>query len=328
MGYGGYSREVHRELTSSRASLPREQVFRQSGCHPDMDPKELTLRESRDSELHPESIGVVFALDQTGSMGHIPEMLAKEELPHFMETIEDGDFVRDPQLLFVAIGDATQSNEVAPLQVGQFESEATLMDTCLTNIFLEGKGGGNDGESYDLAFYVAARHTSMDCWEKRGRKGYLFVTGDEPPLKEVGAQHVKRLIGTPLQEDIPFKNIVEEASKTFHSFFLIPDVVRGERCSRRWRDVLGDNVIVMEDPKDTCLVAATLVGLTEGTLDDLSAVYAKLESLGKDLNQVNRVIRVVESYASSIGRGGTRRETENVKKQTNKDKKKSGNSRL
>lgn len=327
MGSGMYSRDVHRDLTSSRASLPREQVFRQRECHPDMDPRGLKVRESRDSELHPNSIGVVFGLDQTGSMGHIPEMLAKEELPHFMETIEDGNFVRDPQVLFLAIGDATQSNEVAPLQVGQFESEATLMDACLTNIFLEGRGGGNNGESYDLAFYVAARHTSMDCYEKRGQKGYLFVTGDEPPLRVVGARHVKRLIGTSLEEDIPFKDIVEEASQTFHPFFLIPDVHRAQSCEREWRDVLGDNVIVLEDPKDTCLVAATLVGLTEGTLDDLSSLYTKFQSLGKDQEQIQRVMRAVGSYATSLGRGGTRRETKDVKKSSGKDKK-SGNRRL
>lgn len=34
-------------------------------------------------------------------------------------------------------------------------------------------------ESYELAMYFMARHTSIDCYEKRGKRGYLFMIGDE-----------------------------------------------------------------------------------------------------------------------------------------------------
>lgn len=27
--------------------------------------------------------------------------------------------------------------------------------------------------------YFIARHTAIDCWEKHGCKGYLFLIGDE-----------------------------------------------------------------------------------------------------------------------------------------------------
>jgi hypothetical protein len=310
MGYGSYDGEAHKAMTTARATLPREEVFKSVNLHPTMDPKGVEFRESRDSAEHPDSIGIIFALDETGSMQGIPKMLAYEELPGFMSLILDGGFVRDPQVLFMGIGDAVQSyREESPLQVGQFESEAHLMDQWLTRIHLEGKGGGNQGESYDLAFYFAARHTAMDCWEKRGRKGYLFVTGDEEPLP-VNAHAVRDRIGDDVRKDIPMEKIVEEASKTFHCFFLIPDLMRAERCERPWREVLGDNAIVMEDPHDTCAVAATLIGLTEGTLEDLQAAAAKLKELGKPRAQIDRVIRAVEPYANAIGRGGERRQAE------------------
>ena len=74
MGYGNYSHEAHRALTTARAHLPTQQVFRQRSCHALMNPKGVTARESRDSEDHPESLGIVFALDVTGSMGAIPAM--------------------------------------------------------------------------------------------------------------------------------------------------------------------------------------------------------------------------------------------------------------
>ena len=158
MGYGGYSHDAHQALSNARANLPRQQVFAQTACHALMNPKGVRLRESRDSPDHPNSIGVVFALDVTGSMGKIPELLAKKELPKFMKILLDCK-VADAQLLFTAVGDAT--SDKAPLQVGQFESTAELMDRWLTWSYLEGNGGGQNHESYELALYFLAEHTEV-----------------------------------------------------------------------------------------------------------------------------------------------------------------------
>lgn len=309
MGGGAYDNDAHQALTTKRATQTKEQVFTKTGLDNDMNPFGVKVRESRDSAAHPNSIGIIFVLDETGSMQDIPDNLARKELPGFMSLIIDGKFVDDPQLLFSGIGDA-RCREQAAVQVGQFESEAELMDKWLTAIYLEGGGGGNGGESYDLALYFAARHTSMDCFEKRGKKGYLFITGDDNLFPQVSAEDVGQYIGDKLKKDIPSREIVEEASKTFNCFFLIPDRGRAGSCERSWRNVLGDRVICLESPEDTCAASAVLIGLTEGTIADLDAVGPKLESLGKDTAQANRVIRAVEAYATSIGKGGANRPVE------------------
>ena len=103
MGYGGYSFEAHRAITSARADLPTQAVFKQRECHPLMRPHGLRVRESRDSESHPHSLGIILALDVTGSMGEIPELLAKKELPGFVKLLLDHG-VPDPQVLFMAVG--------------------------------------------------------------------------------------------------------------------------------------------------------------------------------------------------------------------------------
>lgn len=304
MGYGGYSHEAHEAITRSRAELPRQKVFSQRSCHPLMNPHGVKLRESRDSPSHPNSLGVVFALDVTGSMGQIPEQLARRELPTFMKTLLDCG-VTDPQVLFLAVGDATSDR--APLQVGQFESAAKEMDQWLTWSFLEGGGGALGCESYELGLYFAARHTALDCVEKRNRRGYLFMTGDENPYPYVSKKQVAELVGDTLDDDLPLARVVDEAQRLYEPFFLIPDTARAGRCERAWRDALGDHVIVMESPEHTCLVSSSLVALCEGAVRDLDALAKRLRDHGMDAKSVGPVIRAVTPFAAARERDGAQR---------------------
>lgn len=325
MGGGNYDGDAHRALTATRVDKPREQVFTQKTLHGRLNPYGVKMRESRDSANHPNSRAVILVMDETGSMGHIPHDLATKNLPTFMTTVIDEGTLPDAQVMIMAVGDAL-NNERSPLQVGQFESEGSLMDEDLTSIHLEGNGGGNGGESYDLAIYFAARHTSIDCFEKRGEKGYLFITGDDNAFSHVSARAVKAIIGDELDRDIPVEEIIAEASKRYHVFFLIPDLGRRQSCEPSWRRRLGDNVIPMESHEDTSLVSATLIGLTEGTYADMDALQKSLKKRKVDKDQAARVYRAVAQYAASIGRGGERPAAEDKAPPTGKGK--SGNRRL
>ena len=295
MGYGNYSFTAHAALAAGRAHQAGTEVFAQRQCHALMNPKGLKVRECRDSQDHPDSLGIAFALDVTGSMGSIPQMLAKEELPKFMKLITACG-IAHPQLMFMAIGDA--NSDAAPLQVGQFESTAELMDQWLTWSYLEGHGGGTGQESYELAFYVAAQHTDMDNMMKRKKKGYLFLTGDELPYPAVSRHHIEALIGDKLDEDIPIEEVIAAAAESYHLFFLIPDAGRGQKVAPRWRELLGDHTIQMESPKDTCVVAAALVGITEGIITDLDALAAALITNGISREHVGSTIRAIRDYAA------------------------------
>ena len=126
---------------------------------------------------------------------------------------------RDPHILFGAIGDATCDR--APLQIGQFESD-NRMDDDLGRILLEGGGGGQQTESYELAMYFMARHTSIDCFDKRGRRGYLFIIGDEMAYRQVKPKEVRRVIGDELAEDITTEAIVAELQRRYDVYYILP----------------------------------------------------------------------------------------------------------
>ena len=297
MGSGNYSIAAHEALLRDRANIPVQQVFQQAKCHPLMNPKGVRLRESRDGADHPQSLGIVFALDVTGSMGEIPKIMATQQLPVFMKTLVDCQ-ISDPQLLFMAVGDAISDH--APLQVGQFESTAELMDQWLTSTYLEGGGGGTGQESYELGLYFLAMHSEMDCMTKRKKRGYLFMTGDEIPYPTLSRHVVDTVIGDRLDEDLSCEEIVAELQKTFIPFFVIPDRTRAKRCERRWRDLLGDHVLCLASPIDVCFVTAGAMLLSEGRVSDLKELTAILSSAGMPSKRRSYVIQSLTPFAEVI----------------------------
>jgi hypothetical protein len=253
MGGGSYN-------SSSRAARSRklgyhtksaEQIFEQRHIHESMNPKNALLRESRDSEEHPESVAIILGLDVTGSMGRLPHMLVKDGLPHIMEKIMQKG-IADPQVLFLGIGDHTCDD--APLQVGQFESSDDLLDQWLTRVWLEGRGGGNTGESYHLAWYYGAFHTAIDCFEKRNRKGYLITIGDEPVLEKLPGSAVQENMGIDSQIDYyTVEDLVAAARIKYHvSHINVSETFQGSNTqdNARWRDLLGQDFLNVDSWKD------------------------------------------------------------------------------
>lgn len=301
MGYGGYSYEAHRAITEARRDLPAQAVFEQREVHPLMRPHGIEVREARDSAGHPRSLGIVMALDVTGSMGEIPERLAKEELPGLIKMLMEHG-VDDPQVLFMAIGDAFHDR--GPLQVGQFESSAELMDQWLTWTWLEGGGGPHGNESYELALYFAARHLELDCLRLRDQRGYLFLTGDEKPYPQLSRAAVRSVLGDELEDDLPLSVVVDEASRVVEPFFLIPDLERRAHCERAWRDLLGDRVICMESPRDTTTCIAGIIAIAEGAIDGIDALARRLGERGVARERIGAVVRALTPWAASLGGSG------------------------
>ena len=297
MGHGNYSLTAHEALLRGRTDIPAQQVFKQNKCHPLMDPKGVRLRESRDGADHPQSLGIVFALDVTGSMGTIPKLMATQQLPAFMKILMDCQ-IHDPQILFMAIGDAISDR--APLQVGQFESTAELMDQWLTWSYLEGGGGGTGEESYELGLYFLAMHSEMDCITKRKKRGYLFMTGDEKPYPTLSKHVVEAVIGDKLDEDLSCEEIVAEVQKSYVPFFIIPDQVRARRCERRWRDLLGDNVLVLDSSVDVCYVTAGAILIYEGRALNMEQLTTLLVQAGMPSTRQSKVVQSLTPFAEVV----------------------------
>ena len=296
MGHGRYAFEAHEAMLRKRTNSSVQEVFRQRGCHALMNPKGVLARESRDSATHPKSLAIAVALDVTGSMGEIPVLMATKLFPQFMKILLDVK-IPNPQVLFLAVGDA--HCDKAPLQVGQFESTAELMDQWLTWTYLEG-AGGDFPESYELALYFLAMHTAIDCWEKRKKRGYLFMTGDATPFPTLSRHVVETIIGDRLDEDLTVEEIVAKLQETFVPFFVIPDKERRRACEPRWRELLGDHVLCMDTPEDVCAVMAGALALSERVVPDLQALEKVCRDAGTPAERVKTAARSLKPLSKVI----------------------------
>ena len=269
MGGGSYSstsRDIRATSLGYKTKSTHE-IFHERAVNSAMNPNGVGIRESRDSVEHPNSLAIELALDVTGSMGSIPHFLIKEGLPAIMEGIMKAG-IKDPQVLFVGIGD--HECDKAPLQVGQFESSDELLDHWLTSIYLEGGGGGNDGESYLLAWYFAGEHTSIDCFEKRSQKGFLFTIGDEPCLKLLPKHATKSIMGEGQYDTYTATELLDKARDKYNVYHI--HMRQGTNGTRKdvvdgWKQLLGDNLIIAKRREEVAsIITDTIinnVGKTE-----------------------------------------------------------------
>jgi hypothetical protein len=267
MGYAKWSSDAYAHLRANYATKSRDDIFtanRSRTISPAMNPYGLKFRESRDSAAHPSSIAIGVFLDVTGSMGRIPELLVRHKLSNLMDTLLNHR-IESPQVMFSAIGDHLCDS--APLQVGQFESGAGELSQCLSSFFLEGGGGGQNKESYLLAWLIAGHHTSIDCFEKRQEKGFLFTVGDEKNWDMLSRTHVQRLLGYAPERDLSAEELLAKAQSMYHVFHIHinethyrnnPEVIG------YWRDTLGERLLILDDHNILAELIASTVAVTYG----------------------------------------------------------------
>ena len=274
MGYGYWTRESFVNYSASRgravtaaghldSALTDQQLFTQRKLHSRLNPKNV-IRECCDSAEHPASIPVILALDVTGSMGSAAAEVAKkmnEVMTRLYEEITDVEF------LIMGIGDLTYDR--APIQISQFESDCRIAEQ-LDLVYMEHGGGGNDYESYTVAWYMGARHTRLDCWN-RGKKGLIITMGDEPLNPVLPCRPLSAATGDALQADVETRDLYGEVSQKYDLYHIHVRHRRPDRYADQVQSSFGGLL-----PKGH-LVMTDLEGISE-TLVRIVTDHAKKKS--------------------------------------------------
>lgn len=306
MGTGRYDDDVYISSTKSRAATGTPTFAYTATAaathtiHPNLDPlrindKPFKKLESRDSDEHPESNAVLVCFDVTGS-NYSRAVDAQAHLCELMKLLTK--YMPDPQVAVAANDDYKVVGKSA-IQISDFESDNRI-DDHIRNIWLVRDGGGNDGESYTLLLYAAARKTVLDCYEKRDKKGYLFIYADEPFYgagNSVHAAHkpvvekeeVKAIFGDKIEEDIPLADIIEEVKQMYNVYIIWPE--GGYVHAReQYVELFGDEcVVTSQHPNLICELIASIIGLNEKKINATTAVD-DLVAVGIDKSKAKDIV--------------------------------------
>lgn len=294
MGHGSVSADELRARSAYRASSGTAYAYSAAmhaapahdrKIHESLDPKKLNslnekVRECLDSDDHPLTIPCVVGFDQTGSMSTGPRILTEKLATLKGITLRAG--LTDLSLCFSCYGDA-ENHEVGPCQVGQFEN-SIAGEEWLNNLFLEGDGGGNGGETCSLLLYYLAVHTRLDCLDKRGRRGYAFITGDEISLPAT-KRAIKTYIGEDVESDLDISIVCEMVKEKFDTYFLLVNngSAKAQGSLAFWSKHLGaDHVIVLENLETVPEVISLVISNQEGSIATIDDGIALLKAEGVD----------------------------------------------
>lgn len=269
MGGGRWTddtRATYRAYSTRVSTQSVHETFTSRSIKPSLDPRNVVLRESVDSIDNPNSTAIIVGVDVTGSMGVIAHEMAKQGLGTLIEGILDRLPVPDPHIMFMAIGDAASDH--SPLQVSQFEADARIIQQ-LSDIYVESGGGGNDTESYDLPWYFAGTRTKTDCFDKRGKKGYIFTMGDENPPVGLSERQIKNIFGTSEQRSYNAAELLAMAEEKYHVFHLI--VEQGQfarrnpqRVTDAWTQLMGKRALPLSNSNHVSQVILAAIEISEG----------------------------------------------------------------
>jgi hypothetical protein len=290
MGGGKFSNDTYQSSKSSRASMgfdDFEHSKQSDVVHENLDCKRIHNKpfgklESRDSIEHLNSTAVIVGLDVTGSNIQRARE-AQRKLPKLMDRLVK--YLPDPQVAIAANDDYHSVGEKA-IQFADFESD-NRVDEHLRNVLLTSQGGGNHGESYDLMMWIAANRTIIDCYEKRGKKGYFFMYADEPIFSTTSGQQLNKVLGVNEFSNsfsVPIKQTIAKLKETYDAYVIWPQGGFTE-AHEQFVELFGqDHVVTLQHPnlivEAICAVVAMKEGQNQTTVvedltgDDLNAAQA------------------------------------------------------
>ena len=239
------------------------------------DPKFISVRESRDSDVNPVTVPIFIGVDGTGSMGSLSGVVAKKVGLIFQELI-DKAVVPGPQVSVAFYRDVI-SDYNAQYQWTQFESDPVSLMLQVEKFYAVGSGGGsNDSESNGLVWYSAMTKVVADHIVKRGKKGYLFTIGDEEVPPDLRPRDIETAFGESPQAVPTNVEMIKALQKDWHVFHIM--VAQGSHMQNiggrtsaiaTWEKLLGQNALLLEHTDSMLEVIVSTIRILEGESVDV-----------------------------------------------------------
>ena len=198
----GYDFDSARKAYDVHVGRSYEDALSSGKCRDDLVPS--SIRTESESPL-------VIACDVTGSMGDWPATIFSK-LPYL--ELEGQEYLGEGmEISFAAIGDCYTDDY--PLQVRPFTSGKNL-EKELKELVIEGNGGGQMHESYDLGALYYSRNVEIP---NAISPVFIFI-GDEMPYDFVDKGAAKDWAGSSLQERVSTGDVIEGLKQKFSTYLI------------------------------------------------------------------------------------------------------------
>ncbi len=235
---------------------------------------------------------LVVISDVTGSMGEWPAVMFSK-LPYLDK---EGQEYLGPEMeiCFGAVGDA--HTDAYPLQVRPFAKGLDL-ESRLKELVIEGEGGGQIMETYELAALYFARKVSLP----KAVNPILIMIGDEAPYDWVEASHAKKYAGVEMQQKIATAEVFEELKAKFVVYLIRkPYAGHDEHINRVWASLLGQDHIV--DLPQADRVVDVIFGILAKETGKIPYFRAEIEGR-QTAAQVKTVYKSLETVHANVTKG-------------------------
>jgi len=236
---------------------------------------------------------VIIICDGTGSMGDFPKVIFSK-----LPLLDDGmkDYLTDPEISYAMVGDAGYDGH--PLQVQPF-SKGTAMVDAIAKLSIEGGGGGNQTESYDLAALYYLNNFEAP---KAVIKPILIFICDEGVYPNTDKNWAGRFAKVKQERMITDTELFRQLTEKFSVYCirkhyengLVNDKMTGSnlRIHQQWEKLVGaDRIAMLQDP---ARVADLILGLLAVETDKMDFFKKEIEWRQKP-EQVNTVMRSMVS---------------------------------
>lgn len=261
MGSGNFDVAKYK-VQAEEAKVKKNSGFTAVSMCDEFNPSNVSMRFSKRGPFNEfrDVITVLIGLDVTGSMDIIPKSLLEGKLGSLMLDLKKtfGKPNENLQLSFAGIGDA--KSDEAPLQVTHFESDNRFAQQ-LQKIWLEGHGGANGAESYNLLWWYAANKTHLNYVKQDGRKGILITIGDDNVHPGLTAGEIQMWLDPKYDGgDISNKVLLKAAQEQYDVYHIVitdghaygydylkkAEKTKEQKISedKQWKDLLGLNNVI------------------------------------------------------------------------------------
>ncbi|MBQ9762734.1 MAG: VWA domain-containing protein [Oscillospiraceae bacterium] len=257
MGHGSYRASDWAKLKESRginAGSTVNQLFSNQTMDDRYNPKFFETRESCDSDDSPNSTPIIIGLDVTGSMGYLAEEIAKNALNETVTQIYAKQPVTNPHILCAAFGNHYDN---APLQVTQFEADIRVVEQLL-DLWIERGGNGYSADTF--VWYFAAKHTRIDSFQKRGKKGFLFTLGDDFCSENLNYGTIYKIFNEKAR-DYTIKELIDMASEQYELFHIITKPL-GSSVEEDWKKLMPGRVALV-DAKSLAYLPQVIISIMQ-----------------------------------------------------------------